>query len=335
MTLFHEMYGRYFRIVSLLLRGDACKRADIYKLTVKEGFRESIYFLPQKLIPQEDGSDWGLLRYTPDGMLVPQTKHLPVMPVTTIQKRWLRTKLADPRLRLFLDDAAYAALSEALRDIRPLYQPGFFRFPDRFTDGDPYTDETYRRHFRTVLDALNSEKGLMVRYRSGKGTQIVLNCLPLYLEYSAKNDKFRLCCMQIRNGKMHISRMINLGRIEAVRPTDPPDCERMSPEEYFALRRCKEPVTVCVTEERGGVERFMLEFAAYQKQAERDPETGNCTVKLWYDKLDETELLIRLLSFGPVLEILGPPDFRRQAAARVEKQYALLQTASTDWNSEA
>ena len=31
-----------------------------------------------------------------------------------------------------------------------------------------------------------------------------------------------------------------------------------------------------------------------------------------------------MLSFGPVLEILGPPDFRAQAAKRVLRQYELL-----------
>ena len=48
-------------------------------------------------------------------------------------------------------------------------------------------------------------------------------------------------------------------------------------------------------------------------------------MQIRYDKQDETELLIQLLSFGPVLEILGPPDFRAQAAARVRMQYELLQ----------
>ena len=68
----------------------------------------------------------------------------------------------------------------------------------------------------------------------------------------------------------------------------------------------------------------MAEFASYEKRTERDLETGKCTVSLWYDKQDETELLIRLLGFGPVLEIMGPPDFRKQAAQRVKKQAELL-----------
>ena len=322
MTFFHEMYGRYFRIVSVLLRRESCTEAEIRALIVAEGFGESVLFLPQKLIPQADGSDWGLLRRTANGRLEPVTRHLPMMPVTAVQKRWLRAKLNDPRLRLFLDDTAFAALSETLRDVPPLYLPEWFRFPDRFSDGDPYTQNTYRAHFRTVLQAVHARKPLAVRFRSGRGAEIYMHCMPLYLEYSAKNDKFRLCCIQIRNGQMKDRRLINLGRIEGVRPAETeitPTQE--SPEAYFASRRCQEPVVVRVTEERNGVERFLMEFAPYQKQTERDPETGTVTVQLWYDKLDETELLIRLLSFGPVLEILGPPAFRQQAADRIARQY--------------
>ncbi|WP_072947740.1 WYL domain-containing protein [Ruminococcus flavefaciens] len=56
----------------------------------------------------------------------------------------------------------------------------------------------------------------------------------------------------------------------------------------------------------------------------RDLETGQYTVELWYDEQDETELLIMLLSFGPVIEILGPDNLRSQAKERLEKQYRLL-----------
>ena len=53
-------------------------------------------------------------------------------------------------------------------------------------------------------------------------------------------------------------------------------------------------------------------------------ETGKCNVKLLYDRADETEVLIRLLSFGPVLEIISPQDMRNKAAERVKRQMELL-----------
>ena len=68
----------------------------------------------------------------------------------------------------------------------------------------------------------------------------------------------------------------------------------------------------------------MLEFASYEKHTVRDLETGQYRVELWYDEQDETELLIRLLSFGPVIEILGPQSLREQAKLRIKMQAELI-----------
>jgi predicted DNA-binding transcriptional regulator YafY len=95
-------------------------------------------------------------------------------------------------------------------------------------------------------------------------------------------------------------------------------------DDYFSSRKCDSPAVIKVTSERNGVERFMLEFASYEKHTVRDLETGEYIVELWYDKQDETELLICLLSFGPVIEILGPKPLREQAAMRVRRQAELL-----------
>ena len=67
-----------------------------------------------------------------------------------------------------------------------------------------------------------------------------------------------------------------------------------------------------------------MEFAPYEKRAEFDLISRKCTIKLWYDYQEETELLIRLLGFGSVLEIVSPPDFRRKARERITRQYQLL-----------
>lgn len=96
-------------------------------------------------------------------------------------------------------------------------------------------------------------------------------------------------------------------------------------EKYFSSRKCSLPAVIKVTTERNGVERFMMEFASYEKHTVRNLETGQYMVELWYDEQDETELLIRLLSFGPVIEILGPPHLRKLAGARIKRQVELLE----------
>ena len=330
MTLFHEMYGAYFRIAAQVLDKAPLTERQLLDIVAKEGFRDSVLFVPQKLLPKKDGSDWGLLRRNPDGSLAAVTKHAPVMPLTLLQKRWLKARLSDPKMQLFFDDETFAALSEALAEIKPLWHQEQFRYTDRFSDGDPFTDPAYRERFRLLLHGLRSREIMLIRFQTGSGRRIAMQYLPLALEYSRKNDKFRLCCRSVRGDRLSGSGIINLGRIEQITGTGRIYCGDVSLAEYFQMRRCRKPVTVRVTTERNAVERFLMEFASYEKHTERDAETGVCTVQLFYDKQDETELLIQLLSFGPVLEILGPPDFRAQAAARVRRQYELLGMQETE-----
>lgn len=68
----------------------------------------------------------------------------------------------------------------------------------------------------------------------------------------------------------------------------------------------------------------MVEFSSFEKQSEYDADTNACLVKLWYQKDDETEVLIRLLGFGPVVRVLGPARFVRQLRERIDKQMAYL-----------
>ncbi len=68
----------------------------------------------------------------------------------------------------------------------------------------------------------------------------------------------------------------------------------------------------------------MMEFASYEKHTVIDEESGKCTATLWYDLQDETELLIKLLSFGPILNVTGPTRLVDQIRDRITKQYQLL-----------
>ncbi len=43
-------------------------------------------------------------------------------------------------------------------------------------------------------------------------------------------------------------------------------------------------------------------------------------VSVTYDKDDETELLIRILSFGPMIRVTGPHDFVNLIKERLRKQ---------------
>lgn len=324
MSIFHEMYGVYFRIAGKLLEQKNLTEQEVQMLIQKEGFRDSVLFLPQKLLPQKDGSDWGLLRSTEDGTLAPVTNHRPPKLLTKLQMRWLRAILNDPRITLFLTEQERLSMNDRLSEIKPIFRPEQLRYTDQFSDGDPFPDADYQQRFRQILAAIRKQEVLKVSYLSGHGRRLRLRCVPLKLQYSEKNAKFRVYCMELRGKRSAGSLILNLGRIRSVQNTGELREKAVSAEEYFRKLRCKEPAVVQIFPERNAVERFLMEFAPYEKRTERNTETGCCTVQLWYDRQDETELLIRLLSFGPVLEILGPPALRSKAAERVRRQCELL-----------
>lgn len=313
MNIFHEIYSAYFRVASEVLKLTDITEKNINDIIDRYGFRDSVLFLPQKLIPQNDGSDWGLMKRNVDGKLVKVTRNKPVEVLTEIQKRWIKSKLDDPKIKLFLDNNNFMTLKKRLENVKPLYSREHFRYTDRFSDGDNFSNELYRENFRKVLNAVKNHEILEITFVSGNGKKISGKYIPLKIQYSDKNDRFRL---------LFHSGVINIGRIESINNTSE-YCEK-NIDEYFRKRKCREPVTICISDERNAKERFFMEFAPYEKSTLSDSSDGKSIVKIWYDYQEETELLIRLLSFGPVIEILEPPAFRRQAKERIEKQYNLL-----------
>ena len=67
------------------------------------------------------------------------------------------------------------------------------------------------------------------------------------------------------------------------------------------------------------MERVLLHFAHFKKQVERLDGTSY-KVLVTYEKDDETEVLIRILSFGPMIRVTGPDSFVDLIKDRLRKQ---------------
>ena len=300
--LFHEIYGSYFRTVSAVLER-ACAgrltRKELTDLVQQYAFGESVLTIPSSL---RDGT-WPLL--TAD--LGTPLRHAPSMPLTMLEKRWMKALLNDPRIRLF-------APSEAgLEDVKPLYRPETFVYFDRYTDGDPYEDEGYIESFRSVLTALREQRLLKVRFNGHSGVRHRFVCIPHCLEYSAKDDKFRLLA-DVRGRPM----TVNLARLHRVGVLEPYDVEKAKP-----LRFRERTLVMELTDERNALERVMLHFSDLEKETAR-LDDRHYRVTLRYRKEDETELLIRILSFGPMLRLLEPAELVSQLKERLARQVALV-----------
>ena len=74
---------------------------------------------------------------------------------------------------------------------------------------------------------------------------------------------------------------------------------------------------------RNALERAMLHFTDLEKETERIDDR-HYRITLNYKQGDETEILIRVLSFGPVLKVTAPESMVSQIRERLDRQMAML-----------
>lgn len=300
--LFSEVYSSYFNVVAEILKkaidGDL-KNSDINEIITQKAFGESILNIPNAL----KNEDWKLLNSNFETPLL----NYPSMPLTDLQRQWLKAISLDPRIKLF--DPNF----DGLENVEPLYEQGAVVYFDRYADGDDFENPKYIENFQTILKAFRESRKLSVRFMGGKGKEFSAICIPQKLEYSSKDDKFRLISIvktKNRNEKL----IINLSRITKV------DLIGEFNQGDYSLPAPKlRELVLELKDERNCLERFMLHFSHLEKEAEKIDET-HYEIKLIYDHDDETEILIRLLSFGPMIKVISPKRMVEQIKERIQKQ---------------
>ena len=143
--------------------------------------------------------------------------------------------------------------------------------------------------------------------------------VPARLEYSVKNDKFRLLALKpSKHGRMKLE-LLNLSRIRRVRPVGRTLSSTIDLNALIRNSYYKEPVTLRIVNRRNALERTMLHFANYEKNTTKiDEDTYECLI--YYNQNMETELLIEVLSFGPMLTVIGNERFLCSLKARLRRQ---------------
>lgn len=298
---FNEIYGTYFNVVSSILQQAQTGELTVEKLNrivQEQAFGDSYLTIPRSL----KDCEWPLLQ---SDMTTP-LQHTPSMPLTILQRRWLKTLLSDKRMQLFDVDFT------GLEDVEPLFTQEQFVYFDCYNDGDPYDDPQYKQHFRLLLQAIAEKRRVEISFLNNKNDNMRKRYLPMQIEYSAKDDKFRL--KAVCGSSLHY---VNVARIKECRLLEQDAAEIC---EQKVQERCK--LTALLTDERNALERAMLHFSHLEKTTERLDEK-HYRLHLTYDKSDAIEMVIRILSFGPLLQVQEPASFIELLRKRLQKQLAL------------
>ena len=274
--IFHEIYSLYYKTVTCLIQSSF---THVNEIINENAFKESFMMLEEAL------ERWPI-----------KNINVSTYPLTLLQKRWLKAISLDPRMQLFSYSWSF------LDDVEPLFTPDDIYIYDQYSDGDSYTDLQYQKNFHIIMQAIKEKSGLVVVWKMKQKTSFVL---PQLLEYSEKDDKFRLVAYD--------GTVINVSRIEECHLTN----NNVS---TTNKQRVEKYVLIEVKDERNTLDRVLLHFAHFKKETEKKEKTY--TVKLYYDESDETEMVIRLLSFGPMIKVIEPLAFKQLIRQRLKKQKA-------------
>lgn len=296
--IFNEIYSAYYnavaKIIDAILKTDP-KEKDLQRIVVENAFSESVL----TILPSIKEEKWQIIKRD----LSTPIKNSPTQPLTTLEKRWLRSISEDARVKLF-DISA-----KGLEDVDPLFTSDDYYVYDKCADGDPYEDENYIKCFKTVLRAIKEKLPLNVEVQNKSGREIFVRCRPTRLEYSEKDDKFRVFVSGCRYASV-----INIARIK--------DCSIYRGEHVIKdTPREKEESSVLIeiSDERNALERVMLHFAHFKKQAECIGKR-KYRLRINYDRNDEAEMVIRILSFGPLVKVIEPSNFVDLIKEKLKKQ---------------
>ncbi len=296
--IFSELYSAYYNtiaaIISHILEGENSER-ELQKIVSERAFGESLL----TIVPSLKGEKWQLVL---SNMTTP-LEHKPTMPLTTLQKRWLKAISLDPRIKLF------GVRFPDLSDVVPLFTADDYYVYDKYSDGDDFESEEYIRQFRVILEAIKDGSQIKFEMTNRKGNTMFIRCHPLRLEYSEKDDKFRVI-----TAGWHSVSTVNLSKIR--------NCIHYTGERQLSGEERNinyDTITVKIVDERNALERFMLHFAHFEKQAEKlNKNTYIVKIKYFHD--DEPEMVIRILSFGPMVEVIGSESFKRLIIQKLKRQ---------------
>ena len=321
--IFNEIYNVYYKILYKALscahEGNLNSKT-LYEIVKQTGFDES--FLGT--ISAIDESRWPLF----DAKGTDYTSKITcssVRPDSMLEKRFIKAILLDKRIRLFLSEELTVKFYKQLQGIEPLWNAEDIINFDQYSDGDDYSNPQYVEKFRALLNATHRKRRVFISYKLKNGQIKQYNFVPVKIEFSEKDDKFRV---QGKTNKGWLT--LRLSSIEKILSTDKVDLSgvELTPPAQISDRI----VVIDVENDRNALERFLFTFSHYYKETSAIGRGQNgyyhYSVALHYNKDDETELLIRLLSFGPMIKIIGPENFVDLVRDRLKKQVAYTATCS-------
>lgn len=242
-----------------------------------------------------------------------------LLPLTKIEIQWLKYCVNNSKAKLFLEENQLSKLKEIFTVEENDLPISSINYYDKFKSHNEIADtEIYIDNFKKIVKAFTDEKSVKINYKSVNNSAVTRLVNIGLIEYSNKDDKFRIYCKKEKSVSVY-----NLERINSVEILSD-SYNRNSAEKNiknYILNQRKE-ITLEFTNVKNIPDRLLTEFTPWEKLCTRIDDRYNVTIK--YDNLDSLEIVTRLLPYGKNIKILKDTgNVKTELENRINKQLSM------------
>lgn len=313
--LFHPLYSTYYLVVKNLLKTYVNNNKTPLSSSQVNDIIEKTAFIdaPGDLfdIINNTSEVTTIFKYTPNGVTSP-VKHIPDFPLSTIELRFLAAILQDHRITMFMNNETEKSLKSELEGVVPLWTSEDVKYFDQNKDADAFENTEYIKRFQTLLNAINNKNSIRLVYGRKENSDIFT---PTHMNYSQKDNTFRLFVKEFKYP-------INLENIKSYEITDQKPSKPEESSKYATLK-----VEIFDdTPTKYHFNRAIRQFSYFKKTCQKTEEANTYQMTVDYDYSDQSDIIIRVLMFGPQMKVLGPDEVVENIKSRIQKQVDIFKT---------
>ena len=249
-----------------------------------------------------------------------------VLPLTTLEIRWIKTILSDERIVCFFSerqlDFIKVYMDTEYPETTPLPVNNLVNF-DKHIPIDSMEKLAEQSLITTLIKAINQKMLVDITYVTRYGKEIVGEFRPIVIEFSKRNNKFQAQMQSCENNRFY---SINLSQIISLTIV-PDEFEYFETlQNYEKHRELNErSVDIQFYDVRNTADRILTEFSPWKKYCEYDRETKIYTLHLFYQKDEELDLVVRLMGYGGNIHFVNKEhSIAREILRRYEKQRSII-----------
>ena len=330
MELFHEYKNKYFHLVLKILNlcENGLAKDDILKIIEDEEYDEKLISKDFKTFEgmifneYDEEDNLNLLKEENNRYysVLSSKGSTPIkIRFSDIEKTWLNGMIQDKMVQALLGDNIISKLNESLKDVTQGSNE-VIEFTNKNKCAFEYDYEKLNKIFFTILNAINNEKIVIYTNVDRNGNEYKDKmAVPLRIEYSLKDDKFRASMYSIEDER---AIMVNLHTLREINITD----------KSFKLKRediikslkcdkyCEEPVTLLLTDRRGAMERCFMSFSSFERSSKMI-DFNKYEVDIYYYSFQEQDVISKIISLGPYVTVKSPERIRNLVIEKIKKSY--------------